>query len=427
MKFTINNLQFTKCARRAKTRRAGIIAVFLALASSAAHGQTVSQRGFVEGRGFGFFEDAPNDTTRGIGDVLFREEAFYKPKPWFQFAGGLDLRGSSHDQVESQWRLDFSDRGLRRPHAAIRRLEATFTAGRFNLDVGKQFVRWARADILNPTDRFAPRDYLNVVDTDLLPILAVRPSIRLGGETVDVVWSPRFTPSRMPLLGQRWTVIPPDAANLLIVDGGSSIPHGSEEGIRWSHAGGRADFALSYFNGFNHLPDISVQDAGLSAVVLTRTYSALRTYGGDIVVPSSLVTLKGETAYFTSPGGIDNEFVLYVIEAERQIGEWQLDGGYIGEVVTRSNGPFRFAPDEGLARSIIARAAYTIDPRYTIAIEGAARQSGAGFYLKGELSRTVGQHWRLTFSGAGIAGNDTDFLGQFRRNSYASSTLRFSF
>ena len=42
---------------------------------------------------------------------------------------------------------------------------ATVAAGGFTLDVGKQFIRWGRADVLNPTDRFAPRDFLNVIDT----------------------------------------------------------------------------------------------------------------------------------------------------------------------------------------------------------------------------------------------------------------------
>ena len=57
------------------------------------------------------------------------------------------------------WRLDWDDRSLLRPRFAVRRLAATVTAKGFTLDVGKQFIRWARADVLNPIDRFAPRDY----------------------------------------------------------------------------------------------------------------------------------------------------------------------------------------------------------------------------------------------------------------------------
>src|SRR6266508_51368 len=206
--------------------------------------QTISQRGFIDARDFIFFESAPNDSTRNIGDLLVREEVFLKPTAWLQLAGGLDLRANSHDQVETAWRLDWDDRGLLRPRAAIRRLTATISAGRFTVDLGKQFIRWARADVLNPTDRFAPRDFINVIDTDFLPVLGVRPSIRLGSETFEVVWIPRLTPSRLPLFSQRWTVLPPEAEGIPILDGGSAIPKGSEEGVRWNHAGARFDASL---------------------------------------------------------------------------------------------------------------------------------------------------------------------------------------
>jgi hypothetical protein len=146
-----------------------------------------------------------------------------------------------------------------------------------------------------------------------------------------------------------------------------------------------------------------------------------------MAIPTRVLTFKAEAAYLQSPDATNSEYVLYVLEVERQTGEWLLVGGYTGEVVTRNLGTLRFAPDEGLARSIIARAAYTVDPRRTVAIEGVARQSGDGFYIKGEFSEQVGQHWRVTVAGVGLAGKDTDFLGQYHRNSNGSVTLRYSF
>jgi hypothetical protein len=398
------------------------------LSSATVDAQTVTQRGFVEGRAFAFPQTAPNDRTRLIGDALFREEVFVKPKEWVQFAAGLDLRANSHDQIEDEWRIDFSDRGVRRPRAAIRRLTATVAAGRFTLDVGKQFIRWGRADILNPTDRFAPRDFLNVIDTEFLPVTGVRPSIRIGAETFEAVWVPRLTPSRMPLFDQRWTVVPPEAAGIPLVDAGAVLPEGSQQGARWSHAGGRVEFAASFFDGFSHLPDIEPRLlAEGAAVELTRVYPALRTYGVDLAVPTPWFTLKGETAYFTSPSSTSEEYVLYVIELERQTGEWVLVGGYAGEKVTVSGDSFPFAPERGVARSFLGRASYTVNPRRTVAIEGAARQNGNGVYVKGEFSEAFGQHWRLTLAGVALAGDDDDFLGQYHRNSHGSMALRFSF
>ena len=400
----------------------------LVLWSSTAGAQTVSQRGFVDGRGFWFPQAAANDQTHAVGDVLFREEVFLKPSGWIQFAGGLDLRANSHDQVEDKWRLDFTDRGVLRPRAAVRRLTTTITAPHFTLEIGKQFIRWGRADVLNPTDRFAPRDYLNVIDSDFLPVLGARPSVQIGSDTFEAVWVPRLTPSRLPLFNQRWSVQPTELPAIPIEDAGSSIPRRSEFGVRWNHVGEGFEAAASYFDGYNHLANIQpVVQASPAAIELTRVYPALRGYGGDVAVPLSWVTIKGETEYFTSPSSTNEEYVLYVIELERQTGEWVVVGGYAGEVVTKAHPGFSFAPDRGIAKSFLGRASYTVDPRRTVVIESAVRQTADGFYVKGEYSEAFGQHWRLTLTGVGIAGQDDDFLGQYHRNSYASAGFRFSF
>jgi hypothetical protein len=138
-------------------------------------------------------------------------------------------------------------------------------------------------------------------------------------------------------------------------------------------------------------------------------------------------TLKGGTAYFSSPTDTGDEYVLYVVEAERQTGEWLFDGGYAGEVVTQDRHELSFAAERGVARSIIGRASYTVDPRRTVALEAAVRQNVHGLYMKGEYSQALRQHWRMTLAGVGIGGRDDDFLGQYHDNSHVSLTLRFSY
>ena len=122
-----------------------------------------------------------------------------------------------------------------------------------------------------------------------------------------------------------------------------------------------------------------------------------------------------------------HEYGLYVVEIERQVGEGSLDIGYAGETVRRSRIPVVSAPDRNMARSVIGRAAYTVDPRRTVVIEGAVRQTGEGYYGKLEYSQSMKQHWRVTLRAAGLGGEVEDFLGQYRRNSHASITIRFSY
>jgi hypothetical protein len=413
---------------RVNCRCAMVAVAFGVCVAQSAAAQTVSQRGFVEGSDTVFAHLVPNDQSRQVVDALYREEIFVKPKPWLQFAGGLDVRANSHDQIDTRWRLDVDDRTILRPAAALRRLAATVSTKYVTVDVGKQFIRWGNADILNPTDRFAPRDYLNVIDTDLIPVFGGRAAVHFGTETFEAVVA-RFTPSRLPLFDQRWVVLPPAAAGFSIVDGGSIFPTGSQQGARWKHTGEHFEASASFYDGFYNLASFDFQPLSPTALQLTRFYPALRTYGADLAIPTSWFTLKGEMASFTSPNLTNaHEYILYVAELERQAGEWILDGGYIGESVLQSGVPaFRFAPDEQIAKSIIGRASYTVDPRRTVTVEGLLRQSGDGAYVKAQFSDALSSHWRITFTGVGISGKDTDFIGQFNRNSNVSVTLRVSF
>lgn len=311
------------------------------------------------------------------------------------------------------------------------------------LDAGKQFIRWGKADIITPTDRFAPRDFLNVIDTEFLGVTGARAAFARGKETVEAVVVPRFTPSRVPLLDQRWT---PGSPGVQPIDGTapSALPKGAQAGLRWAHLANGYEWSMAFFNGYNHLPNVQTTllpapsvpgeadplpggPAGAIPVTVTRSYPHMRMYGGDAAVPTSWITLKGEAAYFESSDAATDEFVLYVVQAERQTGDWLLIGGYAGTAVTTRRSAGTFAPDRGTARSFLGRASYTIDANRSAAIEAAFRQNGDGVYVKGEWSTAAGVHWRATVAGVVIRGQADDFLGQFRRNSNVSMGLRYSF
>ena len=139
------------------------------------------------------------------------------------------------------------------------------------------------------------------------------------------------------------------------------------------------------------------------------------------------VTFKGEVTYFTSDSPNTDEYVLFVVQAERQFAEWMVVGGYAGEVVTVRRAEIDFNPDRGLSRSFLGRASYNIDANRSVAVEGVVRQDLDGLYLKAEYSHSYGQHWRATAAAALIRGEPDDFIGQYRRNSHLSLSARYSF
>jgi hypothetical protein len=393
----------------------------LALTAAA---QNFTQRGFLETDSIGYPQTVPGDSGQAIGEALFRYEAFYKLNSDWQFAGGVDARADTHEQVDRVWELSWDDRETRRPSFAVRQLNATYSHRKLTLVLGKQFIRWGKADILNPTDRFAPQDYLSVVDSDFLAVTAARATYGGQSNTIDLVWVPLFTPSRVPLLDQRWSNVP---VGIAIDQLAPAYPGGSQFGARWNHIGSVAEYSLSFYDGRNNLPLFDFAAPTPPTVEVQRYYPQMRMYGGDTAIPLKGVTIKAEAAYFTSTTKTEDEYALFVAQVERQAGEWFFIGGYAGQVVTEHRSIFDFAPDRGLTRAFLGRAGYTIDTNRSVALETAIRQNGAGFWGKLEYSEAFGAHWRAIASFSLIRGDQSDFLGQYRRNSHAMLTLRYSF
>ena len=183
------------------------------------------------------------------------------------------------------------------------------------------------------------------------------------------------------------------------------------------------EISASFYDGFNSLPIFQALDG----TDFRRLYPALRLYGADAAVPLPWFTVKTEAAYYTSPDKQQDEYVIYVIQFERQIKEFAIVVGYAGDAVTSYTPGLQFSPELGFARAVLAHAQYTIDSTRSLATDAAVRQNGRGSWLRSVYSQSLGQHWRVTTGFAWIRGDPSDFLGQYHRNSYALLTLRYSF
>jgi hypothetical protein len=389
-------------------------ALLLALALPAA--AQFSQRGFLETSAFLYPDTAPNDAAHAVGESLFRYEAFYKLTN-LRFAAGFDARFDTHRQIARDFDLSWLDRTRLRPAFDVRRLSAAYSRGKLTVEAGKQLVRWGKTDILTPTDRFAPRDFLNVVDAEFLPITAARLTYGSQSDTLDIVFVPRLTPSRVPLLNHRWA--PP----VTLHEADPDFPGATQYGARWNHVGAVMEYSFSFYNGFDHLPLFRLTPQ----FAVQRFYPQLRMYGADAAAPLGPVTVKGEAAYFTSTNPQSDEYVLYVLQLERQAGEWSFVGGYAGQATTLRRSTVGFSPSRGFARSLVAHASYTIDTNRSLTLETVVRQDLGGAWLRAEYSQAFGQHVRVTAAYALIRGEPDDFIGQYRLNSHALVTLRYSF
>jgi hypothetical protein len=399
--------------------------VLLLAVAAVAAAQDFTQRGFVETGVTLFPETAPNDGSHAVGEGLARYEASYKLVPGLRFAGAIDARFDTHLQTDRDLALSWWDRERLRPALEVRRASVLYSRGKLTFEAGKQFVRWGKADILNPTDRFAPRDFLNVIETDFLGITAARLTYGSQENSIDVVFAPRLTPSRVPLLDQRWAPLP---AGLPVTELPPDIPNRAQFGARWNHVGRIAEYSLSVFDGSDTLPLYRGRfDPFPPRLEAQRFYPQLRMYGADAAMPAGPVTVKAEAGYFTSSTPASDEYALWVLQLERQSGEWSFVGGYAGQVITAHGTAPAFSPVRGFTRSFLARAGYTIDVNRSVEMEGVVRQNGRGVWLRAAYSQAFGQHWRATAGLAWIHGDAFDFIGQYHRNSYGILVLRYSF
>jgi hypothetical protein len=303
--------------------KVGVALMLLLALPAGANAQDFAYRGFFEVRSVVYPRAAPRDDDRASVEGRVRLDPAYKPAAWLTLSGSLEARLDSLQQVERRGRLDWLDREAYRPLVAVRQAAATVRRGRLAVDAGKQFIRWGKADILSPTDRFAPRDFLEVTDSEFLAVTGARVQYEMNAHLLDLVWVPFFTPSRTPLFHRRWASIPA-AGPIDIVDRGAIVPGRSQAGARWRFVGSSFEASLSYFDGLNHLPEVIAQPlSGSQSTLVIRTYLPLKMTGLDAAWPLAWFTIKGEAALLKTPSSQADEVVLYVVQLERMVGGWR--------------------------------------------------------------------------------------------------------
>ena len=303
-------------------------------------------------------------TTVWPSKARFRIEPAYKAAPWLTLSGSFDARLDNLEQVEREWRLDVRDRGSAAAGAlAARRATRRCDEGPLAVDVGKQFIRWGKADILNPTDRFAPRDFLEVTDDEFLAVTGARAQYERGPHSIDVVWVPIVHAEPHAAARRRWAPLPPQTLGATgFLDLGADVSDAFA--VRCALERARSGFrGLAVVFRWLQSP-AAVHDATAVRSAARRTSAhATRRCAWSAGTPqcrSDGSRSRARAASFLTTSDDADDVVLYVVQLERQAGELSLVGGYAGEIVTEQRSTFDFAPDRGLTRAFLGRASYTI-------------------------------------------------------------------
>ena len=202
--------------------------------------------------------------------------------------------------------------------------------------LGKQIVSWGKADGLNPSDNINPSDLTRIYLDPLNPEgsklgvwLAKVDVFFTGSLFLESVWIPVFTPSlvnisetteivEVPLVGGIIAQVPVTLENKPILPQPELL--NTQGAVRFSGNFSPIDVSLSYFYGWDNLPDLNLDiDITVPKGTVRPKYNRLQVVGADFATQFVGIDLRGEGAYFFTedPSGekaeVKNPYLFYVL------------------------------------------------------------------------------------------------------------------
>ncbi len=180
--------------------------------------------------------------------------------------------------------------GDRRGTNRLREAYVDLRHNEWDFRVGKQIVAWGRTDRLNPTDNLTPRDFTLLdpeFDEDRFGSLAAKGVFNWGlGNSVTAVWLPEFQSNTYA-----FTNTPSVAYN-------HSEPSSARQfGIKYDVSGGTIDWSVSYYDGFDLSPDVSLAQLTPSGRIINLRHNRIQVLGADAATTQGSNRYAVEVAY----------------------------------------------------------------------------------------------------------------------------------
>jgi hypothetical protein len=317
---------------------------------------------------------------------------------------------------------------------------------RFDLRAGRQIFAWGRADAVNPTANLSGED-LTLLTPDSedrkLGTTAIRTRYFLPHSvSVSGIWLPEFRPTRFPFpsLGAGTTFV-------------HDIPHwpGDQFAFRAEQTGAAIDWSISYFDGFDLLPDLSVGSDSPSSEQIKVSYHRVRVIGADAAANLGHYALRAEGAYtFTQNSSgrdpfLKEPYFFLILGGDRTYGgELNVNLQYIYRFV--ANYPPAPAPSDGFSEEVANEEAIIGNQTARVQHGASARISDKWLHetLEGELgivgyfnpwgilvrpkvTYSFSDHWKAIVGGEVYRGDDRSIFGLLRPNSLGYVETRYSF
>ena len=397
-------------------------------AACAAQTGAWSYRGFLENRALYYPSATANDQVRLVDETLLRVEGKLRLPGGFGLSAGLDAQTDSDNQVTRAWRFSWDDRTAQRPPLALRTMSVHYTRGPFRIEAGKQILHWGQMDFSSPTDKLAPRDYLNPASADYLGAFAVRAVVDTGPRSLELVYLPRFTPSRIPLTDSRWLILPAEFDGYTYRPQGVQYPGGGQVGVRYHQIVSPYEFSVCYFAGYKTLPTFLYDKDPIKLNLNYQTlYPKMQMVGADFAAPWHGLLWKVESSYIRSESSYLSGNWTYALQAEKTGDKWQWALEVAGDKLTETKRPNTLDADRATRDAVSGHVAWTPTPRQTVSAEWFLHPNGKAFITRILYSRNLYSTLRAIGGFLWIGGSQSDPLARYNVNSYLTLQLRYSF
>ena len=427
-------------------RCALILATLACLGATAAEGGGAREwfskhgKGKLEYKLFWHTSTRPQDSRKRRSEARFTLELDVPLGDDLRLFVAPEVRWSTHDF--SAGVFDELNRDeMRRPIFHFKEAYVEWSPGPWEIRAGEQIFAWGTADGFNPTDNLNPRDYLDLVDHEKIPVLALSTTYHFSEFTsLQFVLIPLFTPSRFDGQDSRWSFFPPAPPRL---DFERHLPGDSLSHMQWAArlrtSWNGWDFSLSYFDGYDDIGRPTLLRDALGVPTVVRfDYDKVRILGFDFATTWGDLGIHGELAHTWTDGRRNDNYLQYVVGVDYTFADirpgqnLRLILEYAGEHVTRKGRTMDGVPATRLGRhldgSLLGRAVYELNERLALELKACANlRGGNNFYVQPSLRYDITEDLRLKVGADIFTGSDDTFFGQFDNNDRVFLILEYYF
>lgn len=278
-----------------------------------------------------------------------KDDKIYFPAVFSDFALKLEAGRKDHFGIYADLRFRYGtefDKPVSR--LDLREAWVSFSPGSFTFSAGRKIVKYGRCDFTNPTSKLSPANYTSrspdKEDIDMGNILFSAKYFPSEKFDIEAVFLPCYSPSVL-------IIDPVEMPSFVTLNKLPEIIAAKDMysyAFRASFHLRQADWSVSWFDGFDPLPGISLDDfildlngqiPSMSAVLSVTPYRN-RVAGFDFETTAGMFGIRCEAA-FSNPtlSYRTNDYVpmpeiKWAAGIDRQEGNWRFAAEYSGKFIT---------------------------------------------------------------------------------------------